>query len=73
MLWDNDKYIATININNKKKRFKINVNGLCSDGTVFYNSKGLKRYIKKQCMLKLDIPEKLYQYIDSITVMFLLT
>lgn len=69
-LWEGDKHIGTISINYYKRKFRININGMCNDGTTFFDSKGLKRYITKQCVLKINIPQEIYDYINSIAVMF---
>lgn len=71
-LWNGNNYIATILIRNKKSDFSIEICGL-ENTYNFKNSKQLKHFLKNYCMLKICIPEKVYEHIDAWTVMFNLT
>lgn len=71
-LWEGNKYLGKICRNDSEKCFVISLSGLLV-GYKFYSTKQLKRYVSKYCCVLVDLSTEIYDYLDSIFVIFKLT
>lgn len=71
-LWEGKNYIGTITINHKKQEFKLSLSGM-RDIFKFNKLWKLRRYIDTYCCANINITKNIYEYLESIFVMWELT